>query len=58
MSTLPACRKCSGEMHRASVAFVKCIDRNCTGSHFGIRHNEPRIVRGVGHLLTKRNYDG
>ena len=51
---LPDCTKCKGEMYRASVAFIKCEDKQCTESHFGIRHSEAKPVRGVDHLLTKR----
>jgi hypothetical protein len=41
-------------MHRETFAFIKCNNKKCYGSEFGFKHSEPRIVRGVGHLLTKK----
>jgi hypothetical protein len=55
---LPKCQGCNGEMHRETFAFIKCNNKKCYGSEFGFKHSEARPVRGVGHLLTKRNYDG
>lgn len=53
MERLPDCPRCGGEMNRQTFAFIKCNDKECYESTFGIRHNEPRIVRGAGNLLRK-----
>ena len=48
------CEYCNKEMLRHTMDFIKCSDRQCEGSKFGVRHNEPREVRGVAHLLKKK----
>lgn len=48
------CEYCSKKMVRQATAFLKCPDRKCTGSHFGIRKSDVKPARGVDHLLFKK----
>ena len=49
------CEYCNKEMVRQATAFIKCPDKSCKGSHFGIVSSDIKEnVRGVAHLLKKK----
>lgn len=48
------CEYCNKEMTRQATSFMKCPDRKCTGSHFGVRKSDMPEARGVDRFLFKK----
>lgn len=46
------CELCNSNMER-QVAFLKCTNKQCRNSTYGIRKSDVKQVKGVDHLLVK-----
>lgn len=49
------CPECNSDMKREATAFMKCSNKKCDNSHFGIIMSEVKQARGVDHLLVKQS---